>query len=227
VVAAPLGLGRVQRQPQPDRHERVLERRPRVRVRVDVPRRDARHAEPPGELGAAAGADAVAAVERALQLDPETLGPVDVQQPAQVRLVLDAVGRAPAQAHEALGVGLEVRERDLRLAHLAPRRVACVGVRAGEQAAQARPAGGVLHEQRDVPPDARPEFEVELRPVDRAQPQRAGRLRELHRAGDRVVVGQGERAMPLLERCGDELVGQRGAVEKREGGVAVELDVGR
>ena len=51
------------------------------------------------------------------------------------------------------------------------------------------------------------------------------RLRELHRAVDAVVVGQRERLVALLRRRRRQLVGQRGAVEEREGGVGVELDV--
>jgi hypothetical protein len=40
------------------------------------------------------------------------------------------------------------------------------------------------------------------------------------------VIGEGERLVAELERRGHELVGQRRAVEEREGRVAVELDVG-
>ena len=46
---------------------------------------------------------------------------------------------------------------------------------------------------------------------------------KLHRAVDTVVVGQRERAVAELERGGGELLGQRGAVEERVGGVAVQL----
>ena len=68
-------------------------------------------------------------------------------------------------------------------------------------------------------------LEVDLRPVDRPQPQRVRGLRVLHRPADTVVVGQREDVVALLERRRHELLGQRGAVEERVGGVAVELGV--
>ena len=67
--------------------------------------------------------------------------------------------------------------------------------------------------------------EIDLRSVDRPQPQRPGRDRELHRARDRVVVGQRERLVAQLQRGGRQLVGQRRPVEEREGRMAMELDV--
>ena len=68
-------------------------------------------------------------------------------------------------------------------------------------------------------------MQIELGAVDRAQPQGLGADGELHRAGDRVVVGQGEGAVPQLQGGSDQLVGQRGTVQKREGRVAVQLHV--
>ena len=70
-------------------------------------------------------------------------------------------------------------------------------------------------------------IEVELGAVERAQAERPGALGELHRAGDRVVVGQRERLVALLERADHELLWQRGAVEERVGRVGVQLRVHR
>ena len=61
--------------------------------------------------------------------------------------------------------------------------------------------------------------------MGRRPTQVARGLRELHRARDRVVVGEGQRGVPALQGGGHQLVGQRGAVQEGEGGVAVELDV--
>src|SRR5256884_9247787 len=45
-------------------------------------------------------------------------------------------------------------------------------------------------------------------------------LRECHRAVQPVVVGEGERVVAELRRGERQLLGERGAVEKREGGGA-------
>ena len=103
-VAAAQRLRRVERRVVAQGDERVLQRRARVRVRVDVPRRHRRDAEPPGQLGQPAVARTVVALERALQLDAQPVAPEGAEQPAQRRLVADALARAPAQADEPLGV---------------------------------------------------------------------------------------------------------------------------
>jgi len=61
---------------------------------------------------------------------------------------------------------------------------------------------------------------------DRLQPGRGSGLREHERAAEVVVVGQGERRVALQDRAIDQFLGVGGAVEEREGGMAVELDVG-
>ena len=66
----------------------------------------------------------------------------------------------------------------------------------------------------------------DLRAGDRPHPQRFGGLRELHRAPDAIVVGDRERLMALLGSGGRQLVRMRGAVQEREAGVAMQLDVG-
>src|SRR5204863_9811416 len=67
--------------------------------------------------------------------------------------------------------------------------------------------------------------QVHLCPVDRPQTQSTRGDRELHRPRDGVVVGQRERPIAELLRGWNELVGQRRAIEEREGRMAVELDV--
>jgi hypothetical protein len=61
-----------------------------------------------------------------------------------------------------------------------------------------------------------PILEVDLRPVDGAQPERVRGDGELHRSRHRVVICQGERFVAQLERRSDQLVWQRCAVQERE-----------
>ena len=89
MVAAPRGLRGVERLADADGHQRVLELRARARVGVDVARGHAREAEAAGELLQAAVALAVAAVEGALELDPQPVAAEGVAQAPQRRLVVD------------------------------------------------------------------------------------------------------------------------------------------
>ena len=163
-VAAAHGLRGVERGVVAQRDEGVLQRRPRAGVRVDVARRHGRHAEALRQLGEAAVAGAVVAVEGPLELDPQVVGAEDPQQPPQARLVVDALARAAAQADEPGGVLLERGERDLR-GRLGL--VAVVLVRDRDDPAEVAPAGRVLDQQRDVAAV----LQRHLRPVDRAQPE--------------------------------------------------------
>jgi len=112
-------------------------------------------------------------------------------------------------------------QRNVRLRGRARSLIARVRVRAGKNAGQVRPAAFILHQQRQVAAIV----EVDLGPVDRAQPERAGGDGELHRARDRVVIGQREGVIPEPDRRSDHVLGQRGPVEERERGVAVKLSV--
>ena len=90
-----------------------------------------------------------------------------------------------------------------------------------EKPAEVRVAARVLDEQRDVSAA----LERHLRPGDRPHAERLRRVRELERAEDPVVVGEGERLVAELGRAQRELLGQRGAVQEGIGRVRVELDV--
>src|SRR3954454_20890233 len=95
-------------------------------------------------------------------------------------------------------------------------------VRVREQPAEVGPARRVADEQGDVTTVG----QRDLAAVDRVQAGGLRRLRELHRAGHRVVVGQRQGGVAPRDRGGDELLGLRRPVEEREGRVAMQLDVG-
>ena len=105
---------------------------------------------------------------------------------------------------------LEVVERDARGVDDRPAvGRAHVRVGAGEQPAEVAPPRRVADEQRDVPrrrrrlAPVRPDRlvdDVDLRAVDRPQPERLRRLRELHRPVDAVVVGERHGLVPELDR---------------------------
>ena len=213
-----------------------------ARVRVDVARGHARHPEALGQRREAAVQRAVVAVEGALELDPERVAPEGAQQPAHRRLVAHAARRAAAQADEPLGVGLHVGQRDPRLLR-DPRRARDarappgprlgrvdprLRVRAREQPAEVRPAAGVAHEQREVPRGRVGDVvdHGDLGPVDGSQAQLPGPPARTP-SSPRPSRGRSARARawPRSSGRGRQLVRQRSAVEEREGGVAVELDV--
>ena len=101
-VPTPLGLGLLERPLQAHRDQRVLKRRPRGVVHVDVAARHARNPEPPGEILQPAIARPVVAPERPLKLDPEALGAEGARQPAPQRLrrLRLGSGRATTRALE-------------------------------------------------------------------------------------------------------------------------------
>ena len=222
VVAAPQRLGGVERRVLADRHEGVLQVGAVARVRVDVAGGDRRDAEPLGEPRQPAVERAVVARQRALQLDAEGVAAEGSQQAAHRRLVAHAAARAAAEADEAGGVLGDVVQRDGGLGAVALRSVTRVRMGAGQQPAEVAPTGRVADEQREMALVV----QRDLRPVDRPQPQRLRRLRELHRPRQRVVVGQRQRPVPPADRRRDELLGLGGAVEEGVRGVRVQLGVG-
>ena len=126
-VATALGLGLVEARQQAHRHERVLETRAVRMVGVHVARRNAGHAQPLGELREHAVARAVAAPERALELDAEALAPERGEQPIPVAHGR-AVARAAGQAQKPVRVLLHLFERGVRRRALARVRRACARV---------------------------------------------------------------------------------------------------
>lgn len=159
--------------------------------------------------------------EGALELYPEVVWTELLPQSTQRGLIVNSPQGAPAEAHQTFGVLQDGPEWDMRFRRR-PRPLARVRVRVREDAAQVGPSPGVLHQQGQVPPIV----QVDLGAVDRPQPQGSGGHGELHRTRDRVVVGQSQSAVTQLQGAGNELVGQRGPIEKREGRVAMELDIG-
>ena len=138
------------------------------------------------------------------------------------RFVVDAVTGTAAEADKTLGVRLEFVETDRRGAEDAARRVvASVRVGAREEPGEVRPAGRVADEQGDVAPVG----QRDLGPVDRAQADPSGGLRELHRSRDRVMVGERQGGVAAFDRGRHELLGLGSPIQEREGRMAVELDV--
>ena len=105
-------------------------------------------------------------------------------------------------------------------------------MREREDPAEIAPAAPVAHEQGDVAASIGGAAggiwgQVDLGAVDRPDAAVGRDLRQLHRPGDRVVVGQSERRIAELARALRQLLRQRDAVQERVGRVAVQLHVGR
>src|SRR5581483_10747645 len=99
------------------RDQRVLERRPRGMVHVDVARRHAPDAEPLREAGEPAVAGAVPSPQGSLELDPEPVAAEGPRQSSSQLLGGSRVGGAqpPARTPEATGerpVASAAREAD-------------------------------------------------------------------------------------------------------------------
>ncbi len=116
--------------------------------------------------------------------------------------------------------GLERHRGRQRLAVLASRSPRS-RVSRGQQPAQVPVALPRFDQQRDV----RAAVERELRARDGTHAERLRRMRELERAVDAVVVGEGKRLVPELGGAGCELLRLRRSVEEAERGMTVELDI--
>src|SRR5205085_9003608 len=90
-----------------------------------------------------------------------------------------------------------------------------------DPSAEIRAGFGRLGEQRHVSTVE----QGQLPAADGLQAELLRSLSERHRAVQPVVVGEGERRVAELRRGERQLLGEGSAVEKREGGVAVELDI--
>ncbi len=246
LVPAPLPLGAVEGGAVRDRDQRILESRPALVVRVDVPGCDRRHAEGCCEALEGRVSARVASLEWPLELDVERAG--ERAREIGCRLRIDAAEPLPRAAGEAdepfgvLGDELRGRSRWQQVAAVPSRRrnlpvppspfpVACADgrlrrpgscVRVREDPAKVRVAALALAEERDV----RAAGERHLSTGDCAHPEALARVGELERPVDAVVVGQGEGVVAELRGARCELFRQRGAVEERVGRVGVQLDVG-
>ncbi len=225
-IPTPLALAPVERGAAADRDEHVLEQRAARCVRMDVSRGDRLHAETLGEVAEHRVAARVAALVRPLELDEEPLPAERGGEPrGGVRVVeREPVSGAAGEADEPvvqLGDGVERDGRRQGLSVLPPG-TARAGMGRGEDPAEVRVPLAALAEQRDV----HPAFEGDLGACDRPEADVLRGVRELERAVDAVVIGEGERRIAELHRPRDELLRMRGAVEEGVRRVAVELDVG-
>ena len=213
VVAAPLLLAAVERGAAADRDERVLECATPLVVGVDVAGGDGGDAEVAGELSQGGDAAGVAALVRALELDVEAVPPERRRDArGSVRILRpQAVPCAARQADEAVGVREQRLERQLRGKGIGALLRPGARVRLGEQPAEVRVALRRLDEQRDVGATV----ETDLGAGDRADAERLGRVGELERAVDAVVVGERQRLVAELGGARGELLGLRGPVEER------------
>jgi hypothetical protein len=123
------------------------------------------------------------------------------------------LARATREADETLVQLLEKGLVESRLQRRLALLRAGVCVRRSEQPAEVGVATLAFDEQRDV----RTVGESDLGAGDRPDAERLRRMCELERAVDTVVVGERKRLVAELRRAHRELLGQRGAVEKRIG----------
>ena len=211
-----------------DRDQHVVQPVPRACVIVRVARRHDAEARVPRQRDQGAGEGQVAPHVVPLQLDVEALRAEHRPTPLG-----EGPGRPPPpmperprqQAVAAAGEDDEPRVALLEGGEVEPR-VAPVGapeMRRGEQAAEVGVAFGGFGEQRDV----RAVGERHLGAGDRLEAEPLRLLRERHRAVQPVVIGERERREAQLGGRERELLGQRGAVQKRERGVTMQLGVHR
>ncbi len=176
-----------------------------------------------GEVAKARVPSHVPPLERALELDEEAIRPKACGEPGGGVRVLDREpeARAAREADETLVQLLEQRLVERRVQRrLARLRTgpACAAV-----SSRHRFAYPCALSTSSVTCDAIPERD--LRAGDRPDAERLRSVRELERAVDAVVVGERERLVAELGRANRELLGQRGAVEERVGGVRVKLGI--
>ena len=203
MVSAPLLLGALERPTVADRDHRVLEERPHAVVSVHVARGDGLHTDRLRQLPQLVVAPSVSPFVGPLELDEEPLSPEDCGQLGRAVGVPDRepVPRTAGEADQALvvrGEQVPVQRRRHRLGRLEPG----PRVRRGQEPAEVRVPPRRLDEQRDV----RPIGERHLSAGDRPHAERFGRMRELERSVDTVVVGERERLVAELRGAGGELL---------------------
>ena len=194
MVAAPLALAALERGAVPDRDEHVLERGPRLGwCACASPVRPSRTPSVCGSSRSRGVPPGVAALVRPLELDVEAVAAERARRAAQPRSGRGRRARAarsrrgrrgPRSApRAALGSSAGGSSSASR-----PGRRVC-RLRLGQQPAEVGVAARALDEQRHV----RAARERHLRAGDRPDAEGLGRVRELERAVQAVVVGERER----------------------------------
>ncbi len=225
VVAAPLGLARLQGGVAPDRHQGVLQERAAAGVGMGVAGRHGPHPQPLGQLGEQPVAARIAACVRPLQLDREPVAPEHRPQPHGQLLGLtqaalahrpgqDAVTGAARQAVQAVGVPGDLVERRRGSAPVA-------GMGGGDQAAQVAIAGRGLDQQGEM----RAACEGDLGAGHRPQADLTGGAGEGQRPAQAIVVGQRHRLVAERRRTLGQLLGLGGPVQEREARVGMKLRI--
>ena len=189
LVTPPFGLAAVERRPLPDRDERILEPgAPRV-MRMNVARGNSADTEIAGELAQPCIPPGIAAQVRPLELDEEALPSERAAEPCRaVRIAYcQPMARTPREADKTFVALLEASEVDGGVEPL-------VSMALCEKPAQVCVARRGLDQERDMSAAG----QSHLRPCDRPHAERLRRVRELERAIDAVVVGQGERRVVEL-----------------------------
>ncbi len=167
----------------------------------------------PAEIALELGEDVEAAEEAGEPVESGSGGLVAVAFEAMRHGPL----RAARQAHEATHVLLEIvparRAFALGRAHLDP----------GQEATEISIALAILDEEGQPAPVPHADLRADER---RDAEARAGTV-EARRAVDAVGVHESERALPESGRALGQHLGQGGGLEKAEGALGVELDVGQ
>ena len=181
---------------------------------MHVPGDDGLRADMCGEVAQEPVAVGVAALERSLQLHVEAVAEGPGELDGCVRVADAEPGaRAAGEADEPLARLGEQRGIERGREHLRSLLRPRPRVRRGQQPAEIRVARGRLDEQRHM----RAVDERHLRAGERPHPDELGRLGELERAVDPVVVGQRERLVAELRRPQGQLFGMGSAVQERIG----------
>ena len=202
--------------------EHVVQAVPRAYVIVHVPRRHETEGQLVSDFREARRARGVSPYRVAPDFDEEPLGAEEITIPAGP---FARLGERPCRKQTPPAA--RKHDEPLLAVHQSIEGqlgVMAVGggqVRLGEKPAQVGITRGRLGKESDVGAVV----ERQLCAGDCLELDPFGELGERHRAVEPVVIGQGDgRIAESLGLLG-EFLGQRGAVEKGEGGVAVEVDV--
>src|SRR3989440_8764241 len=215
MIAAPRRLAAVERAAVADGDEDVLQRCPAPMVRMDVAGHDRRDTEHAGEIAQSGVATRVAALVRTLELDEEAVRSEGARQSrSTVRITHgDAVPRTTGKADEPVVKLLQqaLIERGVRSRLSFLSFWSRVGMGSSDQPAEVRVALRRLDQEGDV----RAIGECQLGAGDWTHAEMLGRVRELERAVDAVVVRERQRGIAELGRADGELFRQRSPVEER------------